>query len=140
MIDSSEPTPPSGLAVGIAADAAVLAVLGRLGAAAPLWHLVVVSCQQGFDLRRDLALVHGRAPLLVHVKLLPQGTDGPLFTGDQLLQVLVPQLLPGPALPGALPAALQLGLQVDLCRFTAAFSRFLHFTSYHLIIIHLGEC
>ncbi|XP_077449486.1 epidermal growth factor receptor kinase substrate 8a isoform X3 [Stigmatopora argus] len=55
-----------------------------------------------------------------HVKLLPERADGPLFAGDQFLQVLVAELLPGSALPGALPATLQFGLQVDLGRLAAA--------------------
>lgn len=45
--------------------AAVLPVLGRLGAAAALRNLLLVSSQQSLDLRRDLPLIHGRAPLLV---------------------------------------------------------------------------
>lgn len=42
-----------------AAAAAVLAVLGRLGAAATLSCFLVVSGQQSFDLRGDLPLIHG---------------------------------------------------------------------------------
>lgn len=70
--------------------------------------------------------------VLYHLQLLPQGADGSLLTGHQFLQVLVPQLLPRSALSRALTTSLQFGLQVDLCRFAAAFSRFLDFTSHHL--------
>ena len=51
-------------ALTVAADA-VLAVLGRLGAAATLRQLLVVSGEQSFNLRGDLPLIHGRTPLLV---------------------------------------------------------------------------
>ena len=37
-----------------------------------------------------------------------------VLTGNHVVQVLVPQLLPGPALPGALPAPLQLDPHVAL--------------------------
>lgn len=125
-------------ALTVAADA-VLAVLGRLGAAATLRQLLVVSGEQSFNLRGNLPLIHGRTPLLVHLQLLPQGADGSLLAGHQLLQVLVPQLLPRPALPRALTASLQFGLQVDFCRFASSFAGFLHFTSHHLVIIHVGD-
>lgn len=128
----------AGLHLAVAADA-VLAVLGRLGAAAALRHFLVVSGQQSFNLGGDLPLIHGRTPLLVHLQLLPQSADGSLLTGNQFLQVLVPQLLPRSALSGALTASFQFGLQVDLCRFAATFARFLNFTSHHLVFIHCGE-
>lgn len=131
---------PGPLTLAVVADAVVLAVLGRLRAAATLRHFLFVSGQQSFNLWGDLPLIHRRAPLLVHLQLLPQGADGSLLAGNQFLQVLVPQLLPRSALSGALTASLQFGLQVDLRRFAAAFSRFLHFTSHHLVIIHVGEC
>lgn len=51
-------------ALTVAADA-VLAVLGRLGAAATLRQLLVVSGEQSFNLRGNLPLIHGRTPLLV---------------------------------------------------------------------------
>lgn len=51
-------------ALTVTADA-VLAVLGRLGAAATLRQLLVVSGEQSFNLRGDLPLIHGRTPLLV---------------------------------------------------------------------------
>lgn len=137
-----------------------LAALAVLGATAPCRNLVVLPSEQGLDLGGNLALIHGRAPLLVlhrkskrhfrsaldqsypstihvkmciyHLQLLPQCTDGSLLAGHQLLQVLVPQLFPSPTLSGTLPAALQLGLQVDLGRFPAAFPRFLHLPGHHL--------
>lgn len=73
-----------------------------------------------------------RVEYMYHLQLLPQGTDGSLLTGNQFLQVLVPQLLPGSAFPCALTAPLQLCLQVDLCRFAATFTRFFHFSTHHL--------
>lgn len=74
----------------------------------------------------------GWQQLLYHLQLLPQRADGSLLTGNQFLQVLVPQLLPRPALSGALTASLQFGFQVDFCRFATTFARFLHFTCHHL--------
>lgn len=78
--------------------------------------------------KRDVSEQVGR-PLANahHVQLLPERADGPLLAGDQLLQVLVAQLLPGAALPGALATSLQFGLQVDLGRLAAALAGLLGF-------------
>merc|ERR1719195_1275209 len=46
--------------------------------------------------------------------LITQLLVGALPLSNHVVQVLVPQLLPGPALPGALPAPLQLDLHVAL--------------------------
>merc|ERR1719210_133600 len=46
--------------------------------------------------------------------LIPQLLVGALPLSNHVIQVLVPQLLPGPALPGALPAPLQLDPHVPL--------------------------
>lgn len=43
----------------------VFAVFRCFGGAAALWAFVIISCEQGFDLRWDFPLVHGNAPLLV---------------------------------------------------------------------------
>lgn len=125
-------------AAAIVVGGVVFVIFSGFGAAAALRRLLLVSSQQSFDLRRDLPLIHGRAPLFVHLQLLPQGADGSLLAGHQLLQVLVPQLLSGSTLSGTLTASLQLGLQVDLGRFAAAFSRFLHFSRHHLVFIHVA--
>lgn len=57
------PRPSTTLTLTIA-DAVVF-VLGRLGAAAALRHLLLISSQQGFNLRGNLSLIHGWTPLLV---------------------------------------------------------------------------
>lgn len=105
-----------------------LAKLGRV----LLGFALLLSTQQGFNFRRDFPLVHGQAPLLVHFQLLSKSADGSLPARDQLLQVLVPQLLPRPAFSRALPAPLKLGFQIYLGWFATPFARFLHFASSHL--------
>lgn len=54
-----------GLALAVAAGV-ILSVLWRFGAGT-LLRLLIVTRQQSLDLRRDFALVHRRAPLLVLV-------------------------------------------------------------------------
>lgn len=125
-------------ALSVSAAAVVLVIFGSLGAAAALRRLLFIPSQQSFDFGRDLPLIHGRAPLFVHLQLLPQGADGSLFAGHQLLQVLVSELLPGSTLSGTLTASLKFGLQVNLGRLAATFSRFLHFSRHHLVFIHLA--
>lgn len=124
--------------LAIAGDV-VFPVLGRLRAAAPLRNFLIITCEKGLNLWGDLPLVHGWAPLFVHLQLFPQGTDGSLLTGHQFLQVLVPQLLPGSTFPCTLTTSLQLRLQVNLCRFTATFSWLFYFTAHHLVVIHFDQ-
>lgn len=98
---------------------------------------LLIPREQSLDLRRDFPLVHGHAPLLVHFQFLSEPADGRLPAGHQLLQILVAELLPGAALPGTLPAPLQLGLQVNFGGLPAALAWLLHFASDHLTVIHL---
>ena len=51
-----------------------------------------------------------------HFQLITQGEDSVFFVGDEVLQILVPQLLPCSAFPRALATPLQLDLLVDLGR------------------------
>ena len=57
---------------------------------------------------RDVVLVYLAAPLHVLGQLGPQLVVGSLPLQDQVVKVLISQLLPGPTLPGALSALLQL--------------------------------
>ena len=57
---------------------------------------------------RDVVLVYLAAPLHVLGQLGPQLVVGSLPLQDEIVQVLISQLLPGPALPGALTTLLQL--------------------------------
>ena len=56
----------------------------------------------------DVILVEHGAPRHELVHLAPQPLVGSLPLQDQIVQVLVTQLLPRPALPGTLPTLLQL--------------------------------
>ena len=73
-----------------------------------------------------------------HGQLVLQGEHSLFPAGHQLLQVLVPELLAGAALPRALPAAFQLGLLVDLGGLAA---RPLAHSLLRLLVRHLaGAC
>lgn len=74
----------------------------------------------------------GLSAVRYHLQLLPQGADGSLLAGHQLLQVLVPQLLPRSTLSGTLAASFQFCLQVNFGRFATAFSGFLYFPTNNL--------
>lgn len=67
-----------------------------------------------------------------HFKLFSESTDGSLPAWNQLFQVLVPQLLPGSALPRTLTTSFKLCLQVYFGWFTTSLAWFLYFASDHL--------
>ena len=97
----------------------------------------LLPTEQSFNFRGDFSLVHGHAPLLIHFQLFSKSTDCSLSAGNQLFQILVPQLLPGPTFPRTLPAPLKFGFQIYLCWFTAPFPWLLHFASSHFALVHV---
>ena len=59
-------------------------------------------------------LVQLVAPVDILLELVVQLAVGLLPLQDEVVQIMIPKLLPGPALPGALPRLLQLQLGVRL--------------------------
>lgn len=93
-----------------------------------MW-LLVCCTPHGPQVRMDVSPVGER---LYHFQFLSECTYSSFPTGHQLLQVLVSQLFPGPALSCTLPASLKFCFQVNFGWLPPSLTRLLHFASDHL--------